>query len=1000
MAEQDKGLEGRFISKIIGLYLRLMEESWDEGQSTQKVHTAIHTAIDKLGVSLPAETREEKARKIADAAIREGQNALERKYLLHVTMGEGPGSYPLAFQPGLQIPNTPENHERWTEFIGTLAPKTRVGEDPKTKKIGILWRDGTWLGDLVLAGDVKTLFLTEDIRVIQRNLVAANARVINKSFTHPIEVQGEIHLNNDLLRQSPPPVTLGQGLVLLGVRTVEQAALTPQMLLNWGMQDGMAFTVRNNVYTFRVRDKGTFTEYLLEGRNVLTSYEWLSDKWLLVRKVRIPPPLFADLHAALSRMCIRLGLGAEFVVKNDRKVEENTDKLSLYLDWALRFSAVREELAARPGRNAAEALAADLESIRLTLLGPGLDEAELTRQAAANRDAQLESAASFGGMPRHKVSEKDLARDIAFLGRLVEGQADANDLLLDGLRTASFLYTTFAAPESRGRTLAALRALAEAWFSLAGVPEEQEIAAFGQFLADPEAALARAGSANAEGLAKVREEMRELASFAPKQVIRLIVNVPVESEAPEFAEDQALLRDLFAMQKSGLDNLPLDPLRMLDLLAPALSSVLGLEMPLLRQALAGQPGAPARLAGLAEALGQASPVDMAARLREEAELRLEVARKYNALTTLPSDSSPAGDEAGRSAPPKDELPPNLVYGVMTKLNRLCLVLNLGKGFLEQHTGAIPDNAARLRAYFNLALGDTEFKVRSILSREDASTLREARDRLSVLAAPPAGREGEDAVARAIAKFEDDQLRQIQTILAKPRHPVDEEDVKRDLLTLRTISDPSLNLERVFGSPGRALLFLNSAFESRELRRAVSRFIKPLYFPLMNLAKAHPELAAMTTHDLLRHPERSLETLEQVEQTPETREELRSLKESLRVLSSKSILDILNQIKHSQFKEQPEEFFQDMALLDNLALFDKAPIGNMELNPKQTSLLLLLLLDSFITQDVKDYYESGELAKKTSRQIIDALHDKLRWHHAIIRTYNKLTTALPRASAEN
>jgi hypothetical protein len=971
-----------------------MEESWDEGQSTQKVQKAIQLALGKLGFAMSSEVLEEKARKIAEAAIREGKSALERKYLLHVTMGEGSSSYPLSFLPGLQIPNTPENSAKWSEFISTLAPKTRVGEDPKTKQIGILWRDGAWLGDLILAGDVKTLFLTPDIRVIEKNLVAANARIINKSFTHPIEIKGELHLNNDLLRQVPPPVTLGVGIMLLGVRTVEQASFTPQMLLNWGMRDGMAFTVRSNVYTFRARDKGSYTEYLLEGRNVLTSFEWLSDKWLLTRKVRISPELFAELHASLARMCIRLGLGADFVVKNDRKLEENVDKLSLYLDWALRFSTALGKPATLQGQSAVKALAGDLESLRRALLGPGLDEAELGRMAGANRDALLDSAASFGALPRHKVPEKMLQKDVVFLAKLLDGRADANDLLLDGLHTAFFLYTTFASAESRGRTLAALRELANAWFALAKIPEENEIAAFGEFLADPEAALAKTDSANAEGQAKVREELRVLTGLAPKQVIRLIVNVPLESESPEFGEDQALLRDLFAMQKNGLEHLPLSSLRTLDLLAPVLGSALGLDLPLLRKALTGGDGVPARLAELGEALREASPAEVADRMREEAELRLEVARKYNALTNVPEEDGEGEEE--KAPPPREELPPNLVYGIMTKLNRLCLVLNLGKAFLEQHSGAYVDNLARVRAYFNLALGDTEFKVVSILLPSEEAVLREARDNLTILGSTSPGKEGEAAMAKALAWFEDDTLRRIQAILAKPRHPVDEEDVKRDLNTLRTIGEPSLSLERVFGSPGRALLFLNSAFESKELKRAVSRFIKPLYFPLMNLAKAHPEMAALTTHDLLRHPGRSQEILEKVEQTPETREELRNLKESLRALSEKSIPDMLSQIKHSQFKEQPEEFFRDMALLENLTLFEKAPIGNLELNPKQTSLLLLLLLDSFITQDVKNYYESGELATKTSKQIIDALHDKLKWRHAIIRAYNKLTTPAPKA----
>lgn len=995
MAEHGKGLEGRFINKIVGLYLRLMEESWDEGATSQKVNNSIRTALGKLGVALNSEVLEEKARKIADAAIREGKNALERKYLLHVTMGQGAQSYPLSFLPGLQIPNTPENKARWTEFIGTLAPKTRVGEDPKTRQIGILYRDGVWLGDLILAGDVKSYRLIEDITRIAGDLVAANARVINKCFTHAIAVDGKLHLNNDLLRQLPPPITLGQGMVLLGARTVEQAQFNPQMLLTWGLKDGMTFTVRNNVYTFLIRDKGPYTEYLLEGKNVLASYEWLSDKWLLTRRVRIPPELFNDLHAALNRCCLLLGLGADFIVKNDRKLEENLDKLGLYLDWSTRFSAAKDQPEAGKGRRAAALVAEDLEDIRRSLLSPALDEAGLARLVKMSRDQHLDLAAAFCALPRHKVSEKDIQKDARFLTRLLDGQADADDLLQDGLRTASFLYTTFASDDSRGRTLAALREAADAYFKLAGIPEEQEIPAFGELLRDPEATLAGQGSQDAEALAQLRAELRVLAGTPPKQIIRKIVNIAISSEAQAFVDDQALLRDLFAMQKGGIEQLPLTALRMLDLLAPALTSVLGLELPDLRRAMAGEPGIPpARLLGLAESLRESSPADVASSLRSQLELRLEAARKYNTLTT----ATPLAEaEEEKPARAREELPPALAYGIMNKLNRICLVLNLGKTFLEQHGGAIPDNVKRIKAYLNLALGETEFKVVSILSEDDADLLREVRDLLLALAAPPLGKDGEEAMEKVLRKLDDDILRKVQAVLAKPRHPVDEEDVKSDLATLRTIGDPSLDLDRVFGSPGRALLFLNSAFESKECKRAVSRFIKPLYFPLMNLAKIHPELARMTTHDLLRQPARCLEILGDVEQTPESREELRSLRQSLRALNEKSILEILSQVKHSEFKEQPEEFGRDMALLENLIQFDKAPIGSLELDAKQTSLLLLLLLDSFITRDVKDYYESGELAKKTSKQIIDALHDKLKWRHATIRAYNKLSTPPARPS---
>ncbi len=551
-----------FVDKLATLYVRLREEKGDDATATT-VYDSVRKALGKLGIKLSDEALEARSKRIAAAAIKKAKQKLRKQFLIDIDIKAGGGSYALSFFPDVKIPNTPENAERWRNFMGTLAARTRIGPDPRTGSVGIIYRDGTWLGDLVLATDVKSFFIIEDIHTVNGDLVAANARVVNNRFTHSITVKGDLHCNRDLLRQEPPSITIEGGITLLGERGVSEA-VAPATLLKWGMAHGDRLTLRNESYVLNVKDAGGYMEYVLEGDNVGTSYEWLTDNWRPFKRTRIEPALLDEVNAKLNRICLSLGLGQSFISPGEKKVESNIDRIATYLEFCLagRAAAGREDGDAVQ-EFTLRSVIAYLDDL-WTMLRENPDAEAVKAHLSRTLDDDLDTVTAYACKARVKLGSKDADSDMDLLTKLGEEPMDVNDLLANGVATSRFLMDTFKSDDSRSRLLHVLGPLCAPYGALLGTTEG-ETPDVGPLLADPDRTVAELRAkapgkdqGKTESLAGLEQELRTLRKTTPKQLIRKIVNVPIASEEPAFQKDVALLRDLFAMHKTSLEGLEFD----------------------------------------------------------------------------------------------------------------------------------------------------------------------------------------------------------------------------------------------------------------------------------------------------------------------------------------------------------------------------------------------------------------------------------------------------------
>ena len=630
-------------------------------------------------------------------------------------------------------------------------------------------------------------------------------------------------------------------------------------------------------------------------------------------------------------------------------------------------------------------------------------EAHLSRDL----DDDLDTVAAYACKPRVKFGRKDVDSDMDMLTRLGEEPVDVNDLLEGGVVTSRFLMDTFKSDDSRSRLLHVLSGLCAHYAELTDQTQDGSPDAamdIRPLLADPEATLKELrakGAGKPQALAGLEQELRTLRKTTPKELIRKITNVPLSSEAPSFQEDAALLRDLFAMHQASLETLDFDAERTLDLLHPTFRSVFGERIGAVRRFWKdGRTDSP-RIKALASELTGLDTNDMVQALRKSLKDMQEAVKKYNSLTSAAQTCGPSLEEEEEMEAKRAAfvLPAHLAFNFQGKLNRICLTLGLGKQFLEQHSGALPDNIDKLLGLMDLCRGRSELSADCGLEPEDEAFLADMAAVLGVLRDAVTG-QGDLGQAELEAEMlSDSALNRLGELATTPHERVDLTGMQADARILKALLDPDLTVDRVFNSTPRLLLYLNSALDSKEMKIAVSKHIKPVYFALTKLQQLKPDFKRYTLNDFLRSPERAETILKEVIENrdePEPRREGRKITDALRTLGTKSVRDTLKMLRNSQQKGGASEALQaDLDLLDSLLSFERGALGSLKLDARRTGLLLLLSLESFIVTDLKARFESGAISSKNSRQIIQTLHDKLQWHLGIAKAFNKIAPEPPK-----
>lgn len=998
MTTQKKSVENKFIDRISALYLKLLEEKQDETEAQKTINAFVTKALKKFGLSLAADKLEERTQKIAKLAVARAQKAqaeMERRlWLMDIKIGSGSSGYTISFLPDVRIRNTPEARDKWEEFLETLAPKTRIGQDPKTGTIAVLYRDGEWLSSLMLADDVRSFNILDEIHTINGDLIARGARVVNANFAHEVTVKGDLAINYELLRHDSPPLTIEGGINLYGVKSPQGESFTPDLLRKWGLREGHRLRIRNDIFVLNRHD-GATQSWELTGENVLSSYIWQTGKWKLVRRERIDPAIFDEAHSRLSRICLKLGLGADFVAKSVSRTQENLDKICLYLNLA-QTQLVKPAEAGDPNVEAAASLIRKLARVRAPFSSASINADAVASAIDDITDEEIELAAELSKRPRHKINEKLIRADLNYVTNLIDDDTDINDLLADGLTTARFLHATFKSDDSRGNLATVAGNIPQLFDSLVRqLPPDKQIS-FIRFLEDPDATIRALRKRIKEEdqlleLTKIESELRILKQMRPKELVRKITTVPFNSEDPDFQDDKALLNQLFALQKVELKDLPFNAERMLDLLIPRLASFAREHLENIRRAWKNGPEkALPMTAAIAEQLHPLSVTDFIHAMRRLLISTLDTTRKFNALSVAPASSEAGGKKETRAA-----LPPDLVMAIRGRLSRMCLSIGVGRAFIDDYTDALVSNLRKIEYYLQLALGETSAGNTCLLDEPSKELVRNAIKNLQAIRESTETGQVSTECAIAIKSLSDDRLAELGTVLSRPRHQIEQEKLKRDLDTLKRLQDTHLTIEKIFVSPGRFLLFMNSTLESKEMKRTVSSFIKPVYFAIGELASSSTELSSLSLNDVLKNCNTSEEAIARFKDKSGDMDALKKLQAGLQQIIDKGIKDIISHLRKTRIENPPEELERDQELVAKFMAFEEQPLDALGLDSRQTSVLLLLSLESFIVSDLKKMFEDGSLEEMDAKSIIRLIKNDLNRQYGIIRVYNKLTTPAPK-----
>lgn len=990
-----KSLEDRLLDKIASAYLRLREQRGDEGEVGRLLDQFTRKALERLGL-----TDDDAPARAARLAALARQRALagpepERPLRELRLGGEGAGGYTVGFLPGAGVADTPANRETWTRFLDSLAAKTRIGPDPDSGEIGILFREGTWLADLMLADDVRSLDIPAAIVRVRGALAAPGARVVNKAFTHRLAVDGDLVIHHDLLRQEPPPLHFAGDLRLAGLRELPGAPFGPERLLAWGLEPGRCLVLRSDTFTLDAGEDPAAPAFVLRGENILTNYAWRGGAWVQVRQERLPQETFEAVHARLERLCLELGLGAGFVAKSVSRVPDNVERVVLYLLLAL--EAAGADPGADPEAGGTRRLVDALLGLRALFGGRTVDARAVEQALAGITDADRDAARTLAARPRQKINEKPVLADLETVTALLDGQTEPLTLAGDGLGMARVLRLALRSERMRANLEQALAPLARALDAVVGALRPPDPPGLDALLNDPDGTVQPLGDtlrALGRGpvLVPLEAELRELRTMAPRELVRRLAALPADSGA-DCEADRALLRALY--QPGHPDSPPLEARALLALVLPALGSVAAPRLRLALAALAGgdAPADPlARL--LADALAALPPESASAPVRLPGALRawirqtLETVRKYNELTVedVAAQRDTRREEKERAM---IALPPDVARDVTGRLDRMCLVLGLGRNFITPGGILLEANLRKLDHYLALALAIVPGAPRPALEQADRDLVEGALGALRTLLHCLDTADTDDA-RQALEALADQRLAALAAVLAKPRLPADTAALKADVRYLDGLRATRLTLDKVFTSPGRLLLFANACLESKEVKQAVSARIKPVYFAVSALGG---RAGGVSSDALLRGAPGARDVLARL-----GGDSAKALAKALEAVDACPVHDLVADLRRSCPLGSEAALGRDCEFLGRLLALDGAALGSLQLSGDQTARLLLLNLDSHLAVWVRTRHEAGRLARRTSRQVVTAALERARWELDILAVYNRLSTR-PRGAAE-
>lgn len=903
------------------------------------------------------------------------------RHLIQIEIETRSHAYAVPFLPGADVPDNPENVERWRTFLDMLSAKTRVGEDPETKQVGILFRKGTWLGDLILADDVKTLFVIPDIREVRGNLVARNARVRTRSFIHALRVAGDVVLHQDILREDPPPMERGGDLSLSWPRKVEDLRATPQRLTAWGVGERSRLRMEEGVFTLGEERESGSAVFVLRNVDSGRQYVWEFNAWEPVRASELGQEILNQVSARLERFCKLSGLGADFVLKNTKKIGHDIRKILRYLEFLGLGS---------PGECPPEVegvlseVAGILRDMEKNVYGPNPDAPNILIMLDVLSDRLAAKVHAINAFPREKRLEGHLQNDLEILAAISAEEVGVDELFRHPTRAALFFNDVMHSDEGRAAVRAALEdfvSALDAALAAVGAAEEFPLTRALRWPVDTLAMLKeRAG----EGVAAVEDlefELARLGDVSPRTLLRSVQRaMQTGGYGAEGEVDLRLLADLDRF-KGSLDSLAQQPGFLLNLILANFQSPMVENLLRVRESLTGgERDEDVGVRVILARLKTSQPLDFVRFLQRRVNWEHSVVRRFNQNAMPPRKKIAAtGTRPEASLDPRPD--------ILARLGRVCQLGGLGKGFMEPSPAALQANLEKMRAVIELCVLTTVAPEGDARALKCRALLKDFASRLRLL--EQAARRRDDATLRGVAAaLGENYMQALRAALSMDRKRISALELLGDINMLDRLAKQDLSLDDILGGTDKALFFLNAVLESKAAKRAIFQLVKPLNDALTELFKARQGLR-LSMSDVLRRFERASQGLTARVVGEEAARILEHMRTLLLRLRAEPLTRVLPSLRKAATAESGEAGELDAALLGRMERFERGGVSGLSLPPLHVVQLLLSHLGPLAGEEIKVLSGRGEFEGKSTPAIIALSLDRLRWRESIIQAHNTL-----------
>lgn len=906
------------------------------------------------------------------------------RFLEKIEIDAKPGTYTVPFLEGAGIPDTEENAERWRSFLDTLSARTRVGEDPDTKKIGILFRGGVWLGDLVLADDVKSFSVIPDVLEIRGSLVGRNARVRNKGFSHRLLVRGDLILHQDLLREDLPNVERSGDLVLSWPRRAEDLRVSPQRLAAWGVGENSRLRLdEGSFYLSEEQEEGS-SVFVLRNVDSGQQYLWEFNAWEPVRGSALAQEILNQVGTRLERFCKLAGLGGDFILKNPKKIGHNIRKILRYLEF-IGGSVAQETpaLVAEADKLLSE-VADALRDLEKNVYGPNPDAPNILIMLDVLSDRLAGLVQHYDTLPREKRTEAFLQNDLDALTALMADEVDVDGLFRHPLRAVLFLDRNFISKDARDALWRTLAPYAEAFETVIQSVEGGESLGMEHALRWPVDTLNRLKNACPDALREECEglefELARLGEMSPRQLVRSVLKSMQTTGFGEDAEKDARLMSDLDRFKGSLDSLAQSPQFLLEVVladfqSPIVDSLGRVRESLLTGARDEDPGVQVILARLKNS----QPVDFLRFLQRRVNWEYSVLRRFNknaVPSKRPRENAPQRSEGG-----------DVRAEVLARLNRISLLAGLGKGFLEQQPTALGRNLEKLRAFVDLCVRSAASYGQDPRALKCRALLDDFAGRLEAME-KGARSSDEQALRAALAGLGETYVQALRAALGLERRRISALDLVNDIQALERLQAPSLTLDAVLGGTDKALQFFISTLETTASKKELYGLAQPLNSALTALFKTQEGLR-LSMADVLTRFERASQAVTRCAAGQETLAALETLRGLVQRLREQSLSAILPRLQQAAAQEDGETGARDGDLLERMARFTQGGLDRLGLAPAQVVRLLLVHVSPQSAAEIRALAGRGEFERAQAPSILTRVLARLRWRESVVQAYNTL-----------